>query len=121
MEILAWLWWALLWVLSLWWSLIWFLISGWVSTFLQVLIVVAVIYVLKFGWRRAPFEMLRHARTSGRMFWNWLRAKETMGGGREVGVKEVVRLVRTKEFGDINVSTLMSLLMIGGVIWLSVP
>jgi len=120
MEILAWLWWALVFVLSLLWSLVWFLIGGWVSTFMQVLILVAVIYVLKFGWRRAPFEMLRHGRTSGRMFWNWLRAKEAIGGGQEIQVREVVRFVKAKDFGDINVSTLMSLSMIGGVIWLCV-
>lgn len=119
MEILAWLWWALVWVFSLAWSIIWFLISGWVSTLLQVLLLIALIYVLKFGWRRAPFEMLRHGQTTGRMFWNWLRAKEGVSGVGEPKVREVVRFVRAKEIGDINISTLMTLLVITGLMWLA--
>ncbi len=119
MEILSWLWWIVASVLSLLWTIVWFLISGWVSTLLQLLIVVAVIYVLKFGWRRAPLEMLRHGQTSGRMFWNWLRAKDGSIGGQSVEVREVIRVVRAKDFGDINLSTLMSLLMFAGLLWIS--
>ena len=54
MDILGWLWWALVsvfglvwWVLGLLWSIVWFLVSGWVSTLLQIAILVAVVLFLK--------------------------------------------------------------------------
>ena len=119
MEILAWVWWASSNLVSILWSLIWFLISGWVSTFLQILIVVGIIYVAKFGWRRAPFQMIRHAQTSGRMFWNWLRAKEGLASTSSENVRDVVRVVHLKDVGDINISTLMTLTMLAGLVWIS--
>ena len=112
MDIVAWLGWALLTVLGVLWSIIWFLISGWVSTLLQVALLVAVIYFLKYGWQRAPAEILRRTRTFGRFFWSWLRARETSAGS---DVREVVRVVTAKEFGDINISTLLSLLTLVGL------
>ena len=54
MEILAWLAWAVVAVLGFLWSLVWFLISGWVSTLLQIAVLIATIYFLKYGWQRAP-------------------------------------------------------------------
>jgi hypothetical protein len=37
-------------------SVVWFLISGWVSTILQIAILIAIIYFLKYGWQRARPE-----------------------------------------------------------------
>jgi hypothetical protein len=114
MDIVAWLGWALLTVLGVLWSIIWFLISGWVSTLLQVALLVAVIYFLKYGWQRAPAEILRRTRTFGRFFWSWLRAREPQTSAGS-DVREVVRVVTAKEFGDINISTLLSLVMLAGL------
>ena len=54
MDILGWLWWVASTLLAGIVSLIWFLISGWVSTLLQVALLVILIYFLKYGWKRAP-------------------------------------------------------------------
>ena len=65
MDILGWLWWLASTLLTCILSLIWFLISGWVSTLLQVALLVIVIYFLKYGWQRAPAEIwseLGHSR-----------------------------------------------------------
>jgi hypothetical protein len=43
-------------------------------------------------------------------------AKTTQPG---VKVREVVRVVRVKEFGDVNVSTLLSLLALAGLVVLA--
>ena len=114
MEIIAWLGSAILAVLGLLWWLVWFLISGWVSTLLQITLLIATIYFFKYGWQRAPAEILRRTRSFGRFFWSWLRAREPQTS-RDLHVREIVRVVRTKEFGDINISTLLSLLMLIGL------
>jgi hypothetical protein len=113
MDIVAWLGWAVVAVLGVVWSLVWFLISGWVSTLLQIAVLIATIYFLKYGWQRAPAEIWRRTRSFGGFFWSWVRAREphasTDGEVREV------RIVGGKEFGDINISTLLSLIMVVGL------
>lgn len=113
MDIIAWLAWAFFSILGVVWSLMWFLISGWVSTLLQIAVIVATIYFLKYGWQRAPAEIFRRSRSFGRFFWSWLRAREPQTK-QDVEVREVVRVVRAKEFGDVNISTLLSLLVLFG-------
>jgi hypothetical protein len=114
MEIVAWLGWAIVAVLGVLWSLLWFLISGWVSTLLQIMLLIATIYYFKYGWQQAPIEVWRHTRSFSHFFWSCLRARE-LQAGRDVQVREVVRVVRTKEFGDISISTLLSLLVLIGL------
>ena len=114
MEILAWLGWGVAAVFGFLWSLGWFLISGWVSTLLQIAVLIAIIYFLKYGWQRAPVEILRRTRSFGRFFWSWLRAREPQTNS-DVPVREVVRVVSAKELGDINISTLLSLVMLIGL------
>lgn len=123
MDILGWLWWALVsvlgllwWLLGLLWMVVWFLISGWVSTLLQIAILVAVVFFLKYGWQRAPAELWRRGSAFARFSWKWVRARETDAGAapREV-LRERIRIVHVKEFGDVNISTLMSLAMLAGL------
>jgi len=63
MDVLGWLWWLVStlvgWVLSL----VWLLVGGWVSTLLQILVVVGLILAWKYGWRRAPLEAWRRITT----------------------------------------------------------
>jgi hypothetical protein len=118
MEILSWLGWILLAVVGAFWSVLWFLISGWVSTLLQITLLVAVIYFIKYGWQRAPAELWRRSSSFGRFFWHWLRAREPQAGP-DVEVRELVRVVRIKEFGDINISTLLSLVTLMGLVLLT--
>ena len=76
MDILVWVWWlvsTLLWAVF---ALLWFLVSGWVSTLLQIGLLIAAVYFLKYGWQRAPAEIWRRSRTFGRFFLNWVRARE---------------------------------------------
>jgi hypothetical protein len=120
MDILGWLGWALLsilgllwWLVGFLWVVVWFLISGWVSTLLQVALLVAAIFFVKYGWQRAPAELWRRGSTLARFSWNWLRAGEPQAASRDV--REVVRVVRVKEVGDVNISTLLSLLMLAGL------
>lgn len=113
MDILVWVWWlvsTLLWAVF---ALLWFLISGWVSTLLQIGILIAAVYFLKYGWQRAPAEIWRRSRTFGRFFLNWVRAREPKSASISPS-GQGVRVVRVKEFGDINISTLLSLLMLMG-------
>jgi hypothetical protein len=58
MEIVTWFLLSLAYVVGLIWSLVWFLVSGWVSTLLQIAVLIAVIYWLKYGWQRAPLRDL---------------------------------------------------------------
>lgn len=114
MDVLGWIVSALLSVGSLLLSLVWFLISGWVSTLLQIAVLIFAIYGFKYGWSRAPFEIWRRTQTFLRFFWNWIRAREP--DPRPDGeVREVIREIRVREPGDINLSTAMSLLVVVGL------
>jgi hypothetical protein len=123
MDIVNWLVWALLGFLGLLWSLlglvwmvVWFLVSGWVSTLLQIAVLIGTVFFLKYGWQRAPLELWKRTRSLALFAWGWVRARDPQAAGstREV-TREVVRVVRVKEVGDVNVSTLLSLLMVGGL------
>ena len=115
-DALSWLWWVITTVAGFIWTLVWFLVGGWVSTLLQIGLLVAVIYYFKYGWRQAPAEVWRRSAGFGRFFWSWIRARE---GPQGVSSSETVRIIRAKEFGDINVSTLLSILMLGGLLAVS--
>lgn len=118
MDILSWLLWLVLSVLGVIWTVVWFLISGWVSTLLQIAILVIVIYSLKYGWQRAPHEIWKKSSAFGRFFWNWVRARDPNADRPAVETREVVRVVRGRDFGDISASTLLTVLMMGGLIGL---
>jgi hypothetical protein len=111
MDIPGWLWWLASTLLTCILSLIWFLISGWVSTLLQVALLVIVIYFLKYGWQRAPAEIGANPTFAG--FRAVDRAREEDVSGRQT--VQTVRVVKVKEFGDVNISTLLSLLMLAGL------
>jgi hypothetical protein len=120
MEIAAWALWALLALLGVLWTVVWFLVSGWVSTLLQIALLVVAVFFFKYGWQRAPAELWRRARSVGGLFWAWMRAREPKAASAPgVEVREVVRVVRVKEFGDVNVSTLLSLLALLGFVLLA--
>jgi hypothetical protein len=114
MDILGWSWWVASTLLTGILSLIWFLISGWVSTLLQIALLVIVVYFLKYGWQRAPAEIWKRSRAFFGFFVRWIRARDEDASGREV--VQTVRVVKVKEFGDVNISTLLSLLMLAGLI-----
>jgi hypothetical protein len=99
------------------WTLVWFLIGGWVSTLLQIGLLIGIIYYFKYGWQRAPTEIWHRAQAFVRFFWNWLRAREPQRPVPEPG-RQIIRIA-TKEFGDINVSTLLSLAVLAGAALLS--
>ncbi len=114
MDLLGWLFSILLSAAGLVLSLVWFLVSGWVSTLLQIAVLIVAIYGIKYGWRRAPFEIWRKTQTFVRFFWNWIRAREP-DTRSSAEVREVVREIRVREFGDINLSTAMSLATLIGL------
>jgi hypothetical protein len=121
MDILAWLWWAVASVVSIAWSLLWFLLGGWVSTLAQIAVLVGIIFFYKYGWQRAPAEIAARVSTFGRFVWGWVRQRETgEAGAPRVEVREVVRTVRVKEVGDINVSSLLNIILFLGIALLAV-
>jgi len=118
MEALGWIFSGLISVAGLVLSLVWFLISGWVSTLLQITVLIFAIYGLKYGWRRAPFEIWRRTQGFVRFFWNWIRARDP-DARPDVEVREVIREIRVREPGDINLSTVMSLAVLVGMLALA--
>ena len=114
MDIVGWLWWLVSTLFTGMLSLIWFLISGWVSTLLQIALLVVVVYCLKYGWQRAPAEIWRRSRSFAGFFVGWIRARD----GDSLGCESAsgIRVVKVKEFGDVNISTLLSLLMVAGLV-----
>ncbi len=115
-DILAWIWWALASLVSVAWSILWFLLGGWVSTLAQIGVVVGIIFFYKYGWQRAPAEIAARMSTAGRFIWGWMRQRETGAPARaRVEVRDVVRIVRVKEAGDINVSSLLNVLVFLGL------
>jgi hypothetical protein len=114
MDMLGWLWWVASTLVTAILSLTWFLISGWVSTLLQIALLVIVIYFLKYGWQRAPAEIWKRSRAFAGFFIGWIRARDADAPGREA--VQTVLVIRVKEFGDVNISTLLSLLTLAGLI-----
>jgi hypothetical protein len=112
MDILAWLWWVISTVLGVAFALVWFLVSGWVSALLQIALLVIIVYFLKYGWQRAPTEIWRRTRSFAGFFLGWIRARDAAPLPQEAAP----RLVKSKEFGDINISTLLSLMMFAGLL-----
>jgi hypothetical protein len=115
-DALTWIWWALTSLLGIVWSLLWFLIGGWVSALAQIFVVALVIFGMKYGWQRAPFELWARAKVFGKFVWNWILAKEGSAPQTRVEVRETVRVVRVKEVGDVNLSTLLSALTLVGLL-----
>ena len=115
MEVLGWIAWMLGWVLSLLWSLAWLLLGGWVSTIAQVLAVLAGIAVWRYGWRRAPAEMMRQIGQFVRFVRGWLGAPAEAHATRGDTAERRPVAIRYKEVGDINLSTLMTLAMLAGL------
>jgi len=127
MDVLGWLWWLFASFVGLVWSVVWFLLGGWVSTFLQIVVIVLVVFGYKYGWRRAPTELMARMAGFGRFAWGWLRSGNVhrpapvsehpaRGGAPRRSRKHVSR----RQPGDvrINVSTCMTLLMLAGL-WLA--
>ena len=110
MEFLGWVWWITATVFSFVLTVLWFLVSGWVSALLQIALLVAVIYFLKYGWQRAPSEIWRRTQSFAGFFVSWIRAREPSVASSPP--PSAVQVVRTKEFGDVNISTLLSLLLL---------
>ena len=115
MDVLAWIWWLIVSALSLVWTLFWFLISGWVSTLLQIALLVGVVFYFKYGWQRAPVEIWKRATQAARFVLGWVRTREPATNEPRVEVREVVRVVRIKERGDVNLSTMLSLAVLAGL------
>lgn len=112
---------ALLWIVSTLWSLVWLLIGGWVSAALQIIVVVLALFAYRYGWREAPYRAWRGARAVGRWAWAWLRGAEALasasetGGAARVREVEVIRTIRVRNFGDVNLSSLMNAAMMLGL------
>ena len=119
MEIVTWILVSLGYVIGLIWSLVWFLISGWVSALLQIAVLIAVIYWLRYGRQRAPYEIWNRTRSFGRFFWNWIRGRDLERRAPDEA-REIIRLVRRREVGDVNVSTLLSLAALGGLLLVAI-
>ena len=115
MDILAWLWWLVSGLLGFVWGLVWFLLGGWVSAVVQIAVIATIVFGMKYGWQRAPFEIWRAASGFGRFFWAWLRMRDLGSAAPRESVREVIRTVRVKEPGDVNASTLLSILAIAGL------
>jgi len=126
MEVIGWLWWLIASFFGLVWSAAWFLLGGWVSTLAQIAVIVLVVFGYKYGWRRAPVELMARVGSFGRFAWNWMRsgdgARPASSIGRSASSASVPwsrRSVSRRQPGDvrINVSTCMTLLMLAGL-WL---
>lgn len=119
MDIFGWMAWGVTSALWLAWSLVWFLLGGWVSTLAQIAVMVLLVFGYKHGWRRAPRELMTWLSAASRFAWGWLRSSGSAAppvASRSFSERPVDRR-RRREPGDVqvNVSTVLSLLMIAGL------
>jgi hypothetical protein len=114
MEIVSWFVWLLAALAGWLWSIAWLLLGGWVSTLLQILVIVFVIFAFKYGWRRAPLEIALRVRPMAGWVWRWATAREPRAGSEAAGPPQV-RIIRVKEAGDVNLSSLLNVLMLAGL------
>lgn len=114
MEFVSWLVWLLAALAGWLWSIAWLLLGGWVSTLLQILVIVFVIFAFKYGWRRAPLEIALRVRPMAGWVWRWATAREPRAEREPAGSTQV-RVIRVKEAGDVNLSSLLNVLMLAGL------
>jgi hypothetical protein len=126
MDFLGWIGWLLWSLLALLWSLVWLLLGGWVSTALQILVVILAVYVYRYGWRRAPGEVVRQALAVGRFASGAMKATEALAQAETDRKREVSRAAKRtvaskpltiRNRGDVtvNLSTLLSVAMLAGL------
>ena len=126
MDVIGWLWWLFASTLGLAWSVAWFLLGGWVSTLAQISVIVLLVFGYKYGWRRAPGELLTRVGGFGRFAWGWLRTGGAVSSpaassidGSDARRRGARRKAARRQPGDIriNVSTCLTLMMLAGL-WL---
>jgi len=117
MEIVSWIGWLLAAIAGWLWSIAWLLVGGWVSTLLQILVIVFLVFAFKYGWRRAPLEMGLRVRPLAGWLWRWATAREPRAGSAYDPARSVpdVRVIRAKVPGDVNLSSLLNVLMLAGL------
>lgn len=123
MDILGWLWWLILHLLGWFWAVVWLLLGGWVATLAQIAVIVFAVFAYKYGWRRAPREIASRLLPVWRLAWGWLRGREigptaatasrTERHEARCNAKAAYR--RRRQPGDVNVSTLLNLLLLTGL------
>ena len=123
MEALSWLWWLVAKLVSFVWAVVWFLLGGWVVTLAQLGVSAFLIFGYKYGWRQALPEMLTRAGPLGGYLWGWVRTRVPMPLPRPPGVSEKwprrvnsPRSGRVREPGDVNLSTLLSVTALAGIL-----
>lgn len=117
MEIVSWIVWFLAALAGWMWSIAWLLLGGWVSTLLQILVIVFIVFAFKYGWRRAPLEIVQRTRPLAGWVWRWATLHEPRPWRAEDGAGGVaeVRVVRVKAPGDVNLSSLLNVVMLAGL------
>lgn len=117
-SILVGAWWLIKSALWLAWSLAWLLLGGWVSTLMQIAVVVLVVLAYKHGWRRAPAEALALTKPLLERIWAWMRRREpraaAISGGKGRPGRGTQRR-RQRQPGDVNLSTIMNLAVLLGL------
>ncbi len=120
MEFMSWVWWAVVNAFGMALTVVWFLIGGWVSTLAQIGVVLLLAFGYKYGWRRAPLEIMSKARRIGGIGWGWVRRRErpatgAAGDAEPVYVRAERNRVRRRP-GDVNVSSLLNVAMLTGLL-----
>jgi hypothetical protein len=117
MEIVSWIVWLLAALAGWIWSIAWLLLGGWVSTLAQILVIVFIVFGFKYGWRRAPLEIAHRVRPLAGWLWRWATSREPRPAGDGYVSRSVpeVRVIRVKAPGDVNLSTLLNVMMLAGL------
>lgn len=115
MDILSWIAWLLLKILGIAWGLVWFLLGGWVATLAQIGVVALVIFGYKYGWRQAPQELLSRTSRLVHFAWGWVRARELRAASSRPEVVRHAAQRTPRAPGDVNLSTLLNVLMLMGL------
>jgi hypothetical protein len=120
MEIVSWIVWFLAALAGWVWSIAWLLLGGWVSTLAQILVIVFIVFAFKYGWRRAPLEIAQRTRPVAGWAWRWATSRESRSWRDDDVVRgpAEVRVIRVKAPGDVNLSSLLNVVMLAGVVLL---
>lgn len=118
MEALSWFGWLVAKLVGFAWSIVWFLLGGWVATLAQIAVIALIIFGYKYGWRQAPQEILTRAGPLGRYLWGWVRTRESGAIVPRVERREGMARSqgRLREAGDVNLSTLLSVVALAGIV-----
>jgi hypothetical protein len=119
-DFLSALWAVLSFLLGLIWSVVWFILSDLLSTLLWMLIVVWLLFSVRYrSFTTGGLALLRYGRYGAQFLWRWLRGKPASLPEAGVNVRTEIQYRRHVPFGHVSLSEQLNMALVASVLFLA--